>query len=177
MTLRRAYLAGPDVFWPDALARAEALKAVCTAHGFAGLFPLDQELEPRPGEAPAGLAARIRAANLELIRSAELVFAHVEPFRGAGADDGTAYEMGFAAALGRPVFAYGGDGLSLRERTGRLFALEQDANGSWIDPEGRQVEDFGLAVNLMLVTAETGGVHASLDAAAAAAEAWFARAG
>ena len=42
--IRTLYLAGPDVFRPDAAARGEALKALCREFGFEGLFPLDQAL-------------------------------------------------------------------------------------------------------------------------------------
>jgi nucleoside 2-deoxyribosyltransferase len=42
----RIYLAGPDVFYPDALARSEAMKAACARHGMLGVFPLD----PPPAE-------------------------------------------------------------------------------------------------------------------------------
>ena len=38
------YLAGFDVFYPDALARGEYLKALCATHGLEGLYPLDAAL-------------------------------------------------------------------------------------------------------------------------------------
>ena len=37
----RVYLAGPDVFLPDPLARAATLKAICARHGLVGISPLD----------------------------------------------------------------------------------------------------------------------------------------
>jgi nucleoside 2-deoxyribosyltransferase len=37
----RVYLAGPEVFLPDALAIAAAKKRLCAAHGLEGVFPLD----------------------------------------------------------------------------------------------------------------------------------------
>ena len=45
------YLAGFDVFLPDAAAQGERLKALAARHGFDGLFPLDNQTPP-------GLAAR-----------------------------------------------------------------------------------------------------------------------
>ncbi|MEA1674409.1 nucleoside 2-deoxyribosyltransferase [Nitrospirillum sp. BR 11163] len=178
----RAYLAGPEVFLPDPAAAAESLRALCARHGIVGVFPLDGAVKAAPGEPPAAHAARIRAANLDLIRATDLVLANASPFRGPSADDGTAYEMGFATALGRPVFAYADTDASLLERTGAHFALARDGGGVWRDPEGRMVEDFGLGANLMLTdpvvrawgVAGPHGLYQGAEAAVAAAAAWIA---
>ena len=37
------YLAGPEVFLPDPWARAAELKAICTARGAIGWFPMDNQ--------------------------------------------------------------------------------------------------------------------------------------
>ncbi|WP_064742505.1 nucleoside 2-deoxyribosyltransferase [Azospirillum sp. B4] len=192
----RAYLAGPEVFTPDPGAAAEALRALCARYGIAGVFPLDGAVKPAPGEAPAVHAARIRAANLNLIRDTDLVLANASPFRGPSADDGTAYEMGYATALGRPVFAYadagpGGAPATLLERTRASFPLSWDpampqdgdqGGGVWRDPAGWMVEDFGLGANLMLVdpafaswgTPGPHGLYNGAEAAVMAAAAWIA---
>lgn len=96
---RTVYLAGPDVFLPDPMARADALKQLCLASNLDGLFPMDCVLvEPT--------ATNIYGANIDMIRAADGVIASLEPFRGPGMDSGTAFEVGFAKALGKPVFAY-----------------------------------------------------------------------
>ena len=169
----RIYLAGPEVFLPDPAAAAARLQRLCAGHGLDGVFPLDQAVAPRRGEPPAGHAARIRAANLDLIRGADMVLANVTPFRGPSPDDGTVYEMGFAAALGRPVFAYSDDPRALLERTRALMPVTE-RNGVWRDDAGMMVEEFGLPVNLMLVDPATGGVHAGAETAIRAAAAWWA---
>lgn len=145
------YLAGFDVFRPDALAHGAHLKALCAARGHTGLYPLDNAL-------PAGLtgaaAARwIYEANCALIRRADLVLANLNDFRGREPDSGTAFEVGYAAALGKPVIGYLDDDRPLRAQLGGA-----------VDAQGFEVEDFGLPRNLML------GVSARLvrgDAAAA----------
>ena len=38
---RRIYLAGPEVFLPDARVIGEAKARLCAAAGFEGIFPLD----------------------------------------------------------------------------------------------------------------------------------------
>ncbi len=44
------YLAGPEVFLPDAIELGERKKRLCRAYGFEGLYPLDNEITPASGE-------------------------------------------------------------------------------------------------------------------------------
>lgn len=148
------YLAGFDVFRPDAIAQGERLKACCAAQGWLGLYPLDNALP----EGLQGLAAArwICEANLALIRRADAVLANLNNFRGAEPDSGTAFEVGFAVALGKPVVGYLDDGRTLREQLGGVR-----------DAEGFSVEDFGLPRNLMLACTTrlvVGGVQEGLTA-------------
>lgn len=138
----KLYLAGFDVFRPDAVAQGERLKALCAGFGHEGLFPLDNHL-------PAGLtgpaAARwICAANLALIHRADALLANLNDFRGHEPDSGTAFEVGYAAALGKPVWAYLDDD---RPLIGQI--------GAAVDGQGFAVEDFGLPRNLMLACSAT----------------------
>jgi nucleoside 2-deoxyribosyltransferase len=128
----RVYLAGPDVFFADASARAARMKAECARLGLVGVFPLD----PAPGPLPdAPEWQRIFAANEAHIRSCDAMVANITPFRGPSADVGTAWEMGFMRALGRPVAAWSEDPRDYAAR---------------VAPDGLLVEAFGLADNLML---------------------------
>jgi nucleoside 2-deoxyribosyltransferase len=136
---RKLYLAGPDVFAPDAPARFDAMRAACSKAGFAPLTPVDNTLPDNlQGRA---LAAFIKQANIELIRRCDAVVANVSPFRGPNMDPGTAWEIGFAEALGRPVILWSATPVLLAERT--------PGDGS-TDPDGWMVENFGLAENLMI---------------------------
>ena len=175
----KVYLAGPDVFLPDPLAQGALLKVLCRRYGFDGQFPLDGAIVPHPGESKPSHGDRIRTANLDLLRDCALVLANVSPFRGPSADDGTAYEMGYAAALGKPVFAYSSDRRGLVERTRAMLPCvpgkDNFGNDGLVDASGMFVEDFALPVNLMLVTSDTGGVHESAEAALIAARAYFQR--
>ena len=103
--IKTLYLAGPDVFRPDAEARGTALKAMCAQYGFEGLFPLDQSV-PEAITEPAAQAEWIYAANIALIRRADAVLANLDFFRGAEPDSGTCFEVGYAVALGKPVYGY-----------------------------------------------------------------------
>lgn len=142
MTLK-IYIAGPDVFFPDIAPRAAAQKALCARSGIVPLHPVDQ---------PTLTAEFIYRNNIALIREADAVVANLDPFRGAEVDSGTAFEVGYATALGKPVVGYVAQAGSLLERVGAYCGpLRQDpAHGTWHDRDGNLVENFGLPVNLML---------------------------
>lgn len=133
------YLAGPDVFRGDSVGRGRALKERCAARGVEGLYPLDGPETSDP--------SLIRDANLDMIRRADAVLADLSGFRGPHADDGTAFEVGFAFALGKPVFAYDRDVGEMRRRIDTVRTLE---DGRRYDRHGMLIEDFGLTHNLML---------------------------
>ncbi|KAF4620154.1 hypothetical protein G7Y89_g14670 [Cudoniella acicularis] len=95
----KIYLAGPDVFLPNAVAHGAHLKTLCAAQNAHGLFPLDKTLTSHPPNSYS-LAHAIREANMNLIKESDAVLANMTPFRGPSMDVGTAYEMGAASALG-----------------------------------------------------------------------------
>ncbi|HSC80079.1 MAG TPA: nucleoside 2-deoxyribosyltransferase [Chitinolyticbacter sp.] len=160
------YLAGPGVFRPDALAWGEALKAGCAEYGFTGLFPLDNAV-------PHGLDAAaqrqwIFAANCALIREADLVLADARAFRSASEpDSGTAFEIGYAHALGKPVWLWLPDATVGTQMVDRA-SHGCDHAGRAVDRDGWHVEDFGAPLNLMLWQAAKGVIHAPEPAAALA---------
>ena len=144
------YLAGPEVFLDDAPAIFAAKRRMCRAHGLAPIAPFDDE-------APAGsgrpLAARIYRANLARMDRADAILANLSPFRGPGADPGTAFELGYMVARGKPAFAYSNrPGTSLAGVRAAGGAV-RGADGIWRDREGVRIEDFGLPENLMLAIA------------------------
>lgn len=137
------YFAGPDVFRPDALAWAETVRDMCQREGCVALLPVDNE---------ATSAAEIAAANLRLLRKADAVIANLNPFRGFEPDSGTVFEVGFAIASGKPVFAYVDDERPLAERLAEKEPLARRQDGCLCDDRQQMVEDFGLPLNLMLAT-------------------------
>lgn len=158
----RLYLAGPDVFLPDPLARAAVLKAICARHGLVGVSPLDDLAGGDPpdwGALPE--AFRIARRNEAHIAGCDVLVANLTPFRGPSADAGTVFELGFMRALGRPVFGWSNAAAPFAARTRAAFATTQQADGSWRDGEGMLVEDFApLSDNLMIdgAIAASGGV-------------------
>lgn len=139
----RIYLAGPTVFQADADDAGARLVALCAQYGCEGLYPLDFDLD-------GPMSSRtIQAACLRELRSADGVVADLSPFRGPHADDGTAFELGFAHALGLPIWAYTTDPRPLIERIPGARA----ASGHVRDDKGLLIENFGRAHNAMLAEA------------------------
>ncbi len=136
------YLAGPGLFAPDAAGRYAEMKRICARYGLEGASPLDDV---------AMDAAIIRQLNMAKIRSVRAVLADVSPFRGPNADDGTAWEMGYAEALGKIVVPYTTDRRPYLERAVWFLGAARHLEGApWEDMSGQAVEDFGLTCNLML---------------------------
>lgn len=153
------YLAGPDVFRPDAPAWAAEARRLCAAAGHAALVPLD---------GVETTAAGIFEANIALIRSADAVLANLNPFRGCEPDSGTCVEVGFALALGKMVIGYVADEATMVARVERVLGpLCAATGGRLMDRDGMLVEDFGLPLNLMLAVPArivVGGLAAALAA-------------
>jgi nucleoside 2-deoxyribosyltransferase len=147
MTTLLIYLAGPDVFLPDAWTFAEAKRELCGKHGFMGMSPVDNEIDVSMLSKHEAVLS-IAWANESAIRKCNLLIANLTPFRGLSADVGTAYEVGFARALGLPVFGYTNVAGNLLER-----AQKARASGTIEDSDGMAIEDFDSFDNLMLVGA------------------------
>jgi nucleoside 2-deoxyribosyltransferase len=152
MARPRVYLAGPDVFLPDAAARAAILKAACAEHGLTGIFPLDP-LDTLPADwATLPEARQIALANETHIRNADAMIANLTPFRGPSADAGTVFEIGFMRALGRPIFGWSNAGSDFLARTLAFIGptARLGSGNTWRDTDDMLVESFGLTDNLMI---------------------------
>jgi nucleoside 2-deoxyribosyltransferase len=127
------YLAGPDVFLPDAAAIGQRKRELCREHGLVGHYPGD-EID-LTGLEPVQQARALFDACIEMMDRCVAGLANVTPFRGPSADVGTAFEMGYLFGRDCPVYAYTSHGADYAAR---------------VDDPGLLVEAFGLADNLML---------------------------
>jgi nucleoside 2-deoxyribosyltransferase len=135
------YLSTPGVGPAGGSRLAEKKRALCRAAGFRGLTGFDETLiETQPSEV---MAREIYTARVARMRRADAAVVDLTPRLGPCCDQGVAFEAGFMAALGKPVFAYlnvtSPDEVELRARLEDFFG---DC--------GDQAEDFGLPENLML---------------------------
>ena len=146
MFMKKIYLAGPDVFEPDAISIGEELKTLASEHGFIGLFPLDNVISTQGTSHE--VARAIRDANIKLIESADIVMANLNPFRGMEPDSGTVFEVGFATARGKEVYCYAAD---CREMIARIREKQQLGDSATLCQDGKAIEDFQLSHNLMMI--------------------------
>lgn len=157
------YFAGPGVFRPHAKLLGETLKTLAAAEGIAGLWPCDNEIDANDPTTPH---RQLYNANLAMIRRADAIVADISPFRGPHMDPGTAFEIGVAAMMRKPVFAYTESLLedkrprSLLDRVWRMMqSIPQPLRltcrhlTTFADSNGDLIEDFGLVENLMVACA------------------------
>ena len=151
----KVYLAGFDVFYPDAAVRAAAMKERCAAHGLEGLFPSDIAVDPT-GLTPTGFATEIFRRDVLLIDRCDIVAANVNAFRGAEPDSGTCFELGYGYAKGKALYAYTDGPPTMPERVATHHGpVTRGDDGPPRDPAGMHVEDFGAPVNLMIAVPAT----------------------
>ena len=146
--MTKVYLAGPDVFLPDAVDIGRRKVELCTRHGLTGLYPLDNAIDPAASDA----SLRIFRGNQAMMIEADAVIANLTPFRGPGADAGTVYELGYMAGRGKLCLGYSNDPTSYADRV-RRFTDVHSRDGGLVDGSGLTVEDFGLTDNLMMIHA------------------------
>ena len=150
--LKTLYLAGPDRLYPEAQALLARKRALCEADDrLARVASDDITLSPSAGELQA---REIYAGALANLRVSDAVVANLTPWRGPGCDPATAFEAGFASALGKPVLAYMNldDELDAdyRSRVEAWIGATPDASGTWRDANDCEIEDFDLPEAAML---------------------------
>jgi len=144
----KIYLAGPDVFLPDAIELGRRKVQLCARHGLVGLYPLDNAIDIAANDA----SLQIFGGNEAMMNEASAIIANLTPFRGPGADAGTVYELGYFAGRGKLCLGYTNDPASYAKRV-REFTEVTSRDGRLIDAQGLTLEDFGLADNLMMIHA------------------------
>ena len=144
----KIYLAGPDVFLPDAVDIGRRKAEICARHGLTGLYPLDNAIDLSARDA----SLKIFAGNEARMIEANAIIANLTPFRGPGADAGTVYELGFMAGRGKLCLGYCNDPTLYADRV-RKFTTVVSQGGRLIDADSLTVEDFGLTDNLMMIHA------------------------
>lgn len=141
----KIYLAGPDVFLPDAVEVGRRKATLCARYGLTGLYPLDNDVDLAHPDA----SLTIFRSNEAMMNAADAIIANLTPFRGPSADVGTVYELGYMAGRGKLCLGYSNDPAPYAGRVTHVATSDGVAR----DADGFVVEDFQLADNLMLVHA------------------------
>jgi nucleoside 2-deoxyribosyltransferase len=153
----RLYLAGPMVFEPNPGAIFDCMKAICARHGLEGVSPLDGQagLEGHPAGKPLALA--IVSADIALMHTMDAGIFCLDGFRrGPEMDPGTAFEIGYMHALGKPLAGWTRDPALYPARVAAFFPLSGTTpgaaggtSGALRDPDGILVHSEGCYQNAM----------------------------
>lgn len=145
----KLYLAGPEVFLPNAVAYAKWQLELCKQYGFIGLHPMDNNIDL--GDKDMSTALRIYHGDIGQIRQCDIIVANCNSFRGALIDDGTAYELGYGNALGKISYGYIDKLIPWKERILSRYVCVRTDSGMFADKEGYLlVDDFSTSINLMM---------------------------
>lgn len=152
------------VFLPDADAAFRQMKAICAACGTEGVAPLDGQMGLE-GLAPGRpLLERIVRADIGLMEALDGAVFCLDGFRrGPEMDAGTAFEVGYMKALGKPIAGWTRDPRPYPEKVATFF---RDAFGLGLvraepgavggtsglerDPDGMLVHSEGCVQNAMV---------------------------
>jgi nucleoside 2-deoxyribosyltransferase len=140
--MKKIYIAGFDVFKEDSLEIGERYKLTCKKYGYEGLYPLDNKIDTSWSKEKA--RKFIYESNIKLIQKSDIIIANANPFRGEELDSGTAFEIGYALALGKEVILYMDDTRAYKQKLTCKSKIDErkDVNGMFI-------EDFDFPLNLM----------------------------
>ena len=148
--MKKLYIAGPEVFLPNAREQMDRKAALVRQYGFVPLCPGDLDIPPQKTKKAFGLA--ISKVNEGMMNDADGIIANLTPFRGEWADVGTVFELGDLCARGKLVAAYSNGADDHYQRLLRYSdgQITEGSDGYRRGPDGLSLEDFEMADNLML---------------------------
>jgi nucleoside 2-deoxyribosyltransferase len=147
----KVYLAGPEVFLPNAREALDIKIALTRAAGLVPVSPGDFVVAPQPSKRQLGHA--ISEIDEKMMNEADAIIANLTPYHGVSADTGTCYELGYMCAQGKLAYAYTNVAAGMRERTIAHYDgdVVTDANGRLRSRrDGLAVEDMDMSDNLMM---------------------------
>lgn len=109
ITNPKIYLAGPDVFFPNADEIKEAKRKIAENQGIIPLFPLDnvvRDLFFQKSLTKSQKGLIISKANEILMDKADGIIANITPYNGPSLDVGTAVEIGYMRKAQKPIECY-----------------------------------------------------------------------
>jgi nucleoside 2-deoxyribosyltransferase len=136
------YLAGPDVFLPNAAAHAATKVEICRRIGLRGLPPLNEDVETAVTEPEVWRT--IYEKDVAMMEKSDIIIANLTPFAGASADAGTLIEVGWFLGRGKPIFGYSNTSENFESRMRRQLGAQYADLG---------IEGFHLPDNLMIIGA------------------------
>ncbi|ADO41340.1 nucleoside 2-deoxyribosyltransferase [Ketogulonicigenium vulgare] len=158
---KKVYIAGPDVFFRNASEVMRKKGEIALEYGFDPSTLAEDDLDP-VGKTARQFGISIGLANERKMDEADFIIANLTPFRGISADVGTAFEVGYMRAQGKPVFAYTNTDRDYFTRLSADYyagAQPEVIDGVARGADGLMIENHDMVDNLMLDTAaeESGG--------------------
>jgi nucleoside 2-deoxyribosyltransferase len=123
-----AYLAGPDVFLPDAVAHAARKVGICRRFGLRGLPPLNEDAATIAEKLNLWLA--IYEKDIAMMERCDIIIGNLTPFGGASADAGTLIEVGWFLGRDKPIFGYSNSSESFESRSASSLATGMRSSAS-----------------------------------------------
>jgi len=107
----KIYLAGPMVFYPDPERTFAAMKRICARHRLEGVAPTDNQIALEGQKPGKPLIRAIVKADIALMDRMDAGLFCLDGFRRApDMDPGTAFEIGYMNAQGKPLAGWTEDG-------------------------------------------------------------------
>lgn len=146
----KVYLAGPEVFLVNARAQLDLKIALTRAAGLEPIAPGDLSIPPQPTKRLVGLA--ISAVDEQMMNSADAIIANLTPYRGASADTGTCFELGYMCAQGKLAYGYTNIAAGLRSRLIGYYDgnVHVDDAGLLRGSDGLTIDDVDMSDSLMM---------------------------
>ncbi len=141
-----AYLAGPDVFLPNAAAHAARKVEICRRFGLRGVPPLNEDAATTA--TAQEVWQTIYQKDIAMMERCDIIIANLTPFGGASADSGTLIEVGWFLGKGKPIFGYSNNPENFEARMRKQLGDGHAELG---------IEGFHLPDNLMIVGAVVSG--------------------
>jgi nucleoside 2-deoxyribosyltransferase len=177
---KRIYLAGPMVFYPDPLSAFNEMKAICARYNLEGVAPIDNQMNLEGLKPGKDLNLKIVQADFNLMDDLDGGIFCLDPFRRTPEMDvGTAVEIGYMKAQGKPMAGWTTDNREypqklsayFRDHFNESFAATSANNagatsGDMRDPDGMLVHSYdmvqhGMAEGAIILSG--GAVHCAPD--------------
>lgn len=143
---KKVLLNGPDVFRPEAKLLGLGKNIFIDQFSqngvqpFTGVFPFDVAVIRDPKESNYHFGVRIFQKDIGNMCASDISTANIIPYHGPSMDVGTAFEMGFMAALGKSVYTYSNSKDSYEERVLHFYLGALQDQSGLRDPKGYLVE-------------------------------------
>ena len=125
------YLADFEMFLPSCPETVAYWKKTCEKYGLIGRFPGDNKVEPGDD-----YFQKVFDSDSGLMKKCDMCIAQLDDWRGHEPDSGTAFEVGYFAAMGLPAYGFYSGNKPLKER--KIEKSEEDPD---FDTDGYMIED------------------------------------